>query len=82
MNQYQPNDYEIRVWWSEQDNVFLPQMLDMLGIMAHGETPKNAARESYAASQLTLACLAVDGKQAPAPSSRVGFHAGAAGASQ
>ena len=54
MKRYQPKDYEIRVWWSEDDDAFLAQVLDMPGIMTHGDTPEDAARENYVALQLAL----------------------------
>ena len=81
MKRYQPKDYEIRIWWSEEDDAFLAQVLDMPGIMTHGDTPENAARESYPALQLALDSLIEAGMQAPAPGSRAGYHASTAGAS-
>ena len=77
MKQYQPKDYEIRVWWCEEDDAFLAQVVDMPGIMTHGDTPEEAARENYVALQLALDCLSERGKRAPAPGSRAGHHASA-----
>jgi predicted RNase H-like HicB family nuclease len=81
MKRYQPKDYEIRVWWSEDDDAFLAQVLDMPGIMTHGDTPEDAARENYVALQLALDSLHEAGQEAPLPGSRAGFHASSAGAS-
>jgi predicted RNase H-like HicB family nuclease len=77
MKQYQPKDYEIRVWWSEEDDAFLAQVVDMPGIMTHGDTPEDAARENYVALQLALDCLTERRKKAPAPGSRAVHHASA-----
>ena len=81
MKRYQPKNYEIRVWWSEEDESFLAQVLDLPGIMTHGKTPEDAARENYAALQLALDSLNEAGQEAPAPESRAGFHASSVGVS-
>ena len=79
MKKYRPKDYEIRIWWSEEDDAFLAQVLDMPGIMTHGDTPEDAARENFIALELALDSLSEAGKAAPAPGSRAGYHASAAG---
>jgi len=81
MKRYQPKDYEIRIWWSEENDAFLAQVLDMPGIMTHGDSPEEAARENYEALQLALDSLSERGKEAPAPGSRAAYHASTAGAS-
>lgn len=75
MKHFQPKDYEIRIWWSEEDDAFLAQVVDLPGIMTHGETPEEAARENYVALQLALDCLQEDGKEPPPPGSRLIHHA-------
>jgi predicted RNase H-like HicB family nuclease len=77
MKRYKARDYEIRVWWSESDDVFLAQVVDMPGIMTHGETPEDAARENYLALELALDSLQEDGSTPPAPGSRRVHHASA-----
>ncbi|MGI8603601.1 MAG: type II toxin-antitoxin system HicB family antitoxin [Verrucomicrobiales bacterium] len=78
MKRYKAKDYEIRIWWSEEDDAFLAQVVDMPGLMTHGETPEDAARENYVALELALDCLREDGKTPPAPGSRRVHHASAA----
>ena len=75
MKRFEPKDYEIRVWWSEEDDAFLAQVVDMPGIMTHGDTPEEAARENYVALQLGLDCLRDKGKKPPSPGSRLAHHA-------
>lgn len=50
------NDYEVRIGYSPErgDECFIAQVLDMPGIMAHGNTREEAAREIQTALQLAL----------------------------
>jgi predicted RNase H-like HicB family nuclease len=78
MKHFEAKDYEIRIWWSGEDDAFLAQVVDMPGIMTHGDSPEDAARENFVALQLALDCLREDGKEPPAPGSRPGHHASTA----
>ena len=42
-----PRDYEIRIWYSAEngDECFIAQVVEWPGIMAHGETREEAARQ-------------------------------------
>jgi predicted RNase H-like HicB family nuclease len=42
-----PRDYEIRIWYSAMkgDECFVAQIVEWPGIMAHGNTREEAARE-------------------------------------
>ena len=62
-------DYEIRIWHSaeEGDDCFVAQVAEMPGIMAHGATREEAAREIGAALDLALAVIAETGEAPPAP---------------
>jgi hypothetical protein len=42
-----PRDYEIRIWYSAEkgDECFIAQVVGWPGIMAHGETREEAARQ-------------------------------------
>jgi predicted RNase H-like HicB family nuclease len=42
-----PRDYEIPIWYSAEkgDGCFIAQVVEWPGIMAHGETREEAARE-------------------------------------
>ena len=58
-------DYEVRIWFSAEpgDECFVAQVLDLPGIMAHGDTREAAAREIQIALQLALETYAEAGEQ-------------------
>jgi predicted RNase H-like HicB family nuclease len=45
--QFDPRDYEIRIWYSADkgDECFIAEIVGWPGIMAHGETREEAARQ-------------------------------------
>ena len=49
-------DYEVRIWYSPErgDECYVAQVLEMPGIMAHGDTRGEAAREIQAALAAAL----------------------------
>lgn len=62
-------DYEIRIWYSPApgDECFVAQVTEMPGVMAHGNTREEAAREINAALALALEVAAEAGEAPPAP---------------
>jgi len=64
-----PRDYEIRIWYSsaEGDECFVAQVVEWPGIMAHGGTREEAAREIQLALEGALEVAAEQGIKAPAP---------------
>ena len=78
-----PNSYEVRIWYSPApgDECFVAQVLNMPGIMAHGETREEAAREIQTALQLALDTYAELGKPPPAPKNRAAVELGTRGGS-
>ncbi len=66
----QAKDYEVRIWWSAADGLYVAQVLDMPGIMAHGESREEAAREIHLALALALDACHEDGAEPPAPKRR------------
>ncbi len=78
-----PKDFEVRIWYSPVpgDECFVAQVLDMPGIMAHGETRETAAREIQAALQLALDTYAESGTPAPAPKNQAAVALGSRGGS-
>jgi antitoxin HicB len=62
-------DYEVRIWYSPEpgDECYVAQVLEMPGIMAHGETREEAAREIQAALHAALEIYREDGEKPPAP---------------
>lgn len=67
--QIDPREYEIRIWYSavEGDDCFIAQVVEWPGIMAHGDTREEAAREIQLALEGALEFAAEKGIQPPAP---------------
>jgi predicted RNase H-like HicB family nuclease len=65
----EPNDYEIRIWYSPApgDECFVAQVVDLPGVMAHGDTREEAAREIQSALHLALETYAKAGETPPTP---------------
>jgi predicted RNase H-like HicB family nuclease len=78
-----PNDYEIRIWYSPEpgDECFVAQVLDLPGVMAHGETREEAAREIQVALQLALETHAAAGEAAPPAKNHAAIALGVRGGS-
>jgi predicted RNase H-like HicB family nuclease len=64
-----PRDYEIRIWYSAKkgDECFIAQVVEWPGIMAHGDTREQAAREIQLALEGALEVAAERGIKRPAP---------------
>jgi predicted RNase H-like HicB family nuclease len=62
-------DYEIRIWYSAEkgDECFVAQVVEWPGIMAHGDTREEAAREIQLALDGALEVAAERGIKPPAP---------------
>ncbi len=61
------NDYEVRIWWSEEDKVFVAQVVDMPGITADGDTREQAAHEIQTALEFALEVYHEEGRTPPTP---------------
>jgi predicted RNase H-like HicB family nuclease len=62
-------DYEIRIWYSAEkgDECFIAQVVEWRGIMAHGDTREEAARQIQLALESALQVAAEQGIKPPAP---------------
>ena len=62
-------DYEIRIWYSAEkgDGCFIAQVVAWPGIMAHGETREEAARQIQMALEGALEVATERGVPPPAP---------------
>ncbi len=62
-------DYEIRIWYSAEtgDECFIAQVVKWPGIMAHGETREEAARQIQLALEGALDLTAEQGIEPPVP---------------
>jgi predicted RNase H-like HicB family nuclease len=64
-----PRDYEIRIWYSAEkgDQCFIAQVVEWPGILAHGDTREEAARQIQLALEGALEVAAEKGIKPPAP---------------
>lgn len=64
-----PRDYEIRIWYSAEkgDESFVAQVVEWPGIMAHGDTREEAARQIQVAPEGALQVAVERGIKPPAP---------------
>lgn len=46
--------YEIIIYWSNEDEVFIAEVPELQGCMAHGETPEDALKNAKEAIQLWI----------------------------
>lgn len=62
-----PRDYEIRIWYSAEkgDECFIAQVVEWPGIMAHGDTREEAARQIQLALEGALQVAAERGLKPP-----------------
>ena len=64
-----PRDYEIRIWYSADkgDECFIAQVVEWPGIMAHGDTREEAARQIQFALEGALEVATEQGIKPPVP---------------
>jgi predicted RNase H-like HicB family nuclease len=59
--------YELRIYWSQRDRVFIAEVPDLPGCMTHGDTPAQAAAEAEVAIGLWIDTAREAGLQVPKP---------------
>ncbi len=59
--------YEIILYWSEEDKVFIAEVPELPGCMAHGETQETALANAKEAIRLWLDTAREFGDPIPAP---------------
>lgn len=62
--------YEVHVYWSSDDDLFIAEVPDLPGCVAHGETPAAALSSAQEAIDLWLRAAKEFGRPIPAPKSR------------
>ncbi len=62
--------YEIILYWSEEDKVFVAEVPELPGCMAHGQTQEAALAQVKEASQLWIDTAREFGDPIPAPKGR------------
>jgi predicted RNase H-like HicB family nuclease len=59
--------YEIIIYWSNEDQVFVAEVPELPGCMAHGNTPEAALAHANEAIQLWIATAREFGDPIPEP---------------
>jgi predicted RNase H-like HicB family nuclease len=67
------NKYEIIIYWSEMDNVFVAEMPELKGCIAHGESQDEALREINIVAREWLQLAKEKGWQIPEPKGKLMF---------
>ena len=62
--------YELRIYWSQEDDVFVVEVPDLPGCMAHGATPTQAAANAQEAIGLWIDTAREFGDPIPEPGQR------------
>ncbi len=65
--------YEIIIYWSPADEVFVAEMPELKGCIAHGDTQDEALKEIKAVAEEWLAIAREKGWQIPEPKGRLIF---------
>lgn len=59
--------YEIIIYWSNEDQVFIAEVPELAGCMAHGRTPEAALAQANEAIQLWIDTAREFGDPVPEP---------------
>ena len=61
------NKYEIIIYWSAEDNVFVAEMPELKGCMAHGDSQDEALKEINIVAEEWINIARNEGWQIPEP---------------
>jgi len=64
--------YEVVIYWSEDDKVFIADIPELAGCAAHGDSPAEALAEAQEAIDLWLDTAREFGRDIPNPKGRRG----------
>ncbi len=70
MNQ---DTYEIVIYWSDEDEVFVAEAPELLGCAAHGHSPEEALSQAQIAIDLWIKTAKEMGQNIPQPKGRYTF---------
>lgn len=62
--------YEIIIYWSQEDDVFIAEVPELPGCMAHGDTPEAALANAQQAIELWIETAREFGDPVPEPKGR------------
>lgn len=63
--------YEIIIWWSDEDKIFVAEAPELPGCMAHGDTQEEALVQINEAMQFWLETAKELGRSIPQPQGRL-----------
>ncbi|MBM4055391.1 MAG: type II toxin-antitoxin system HicB family antitoxin [Planctomycetes bacterium] len=63
--------YEIVIYWSNEDNVFIAEVPELPRCMAHGESPEDALKNAKEAIQLWIDTAKEFGYPVPEPKGEI-----------
>ncbi len=67
------NKYEIIIYWSSADKIFIAEMPELKGCIAHGDTQDEALREINVLAEEWLQIAKEKGWQIPKPKGKLIF---------
>ena len=62
--------YEVIIYWSDEDQVFIAELPELPGYMAHGESQESALKIAQEAIQLWIDTANEFGEPVPVPKGR------------
>ena len=62
--------YEVIIYWSDEDQVFIAELPELPGCMAHGESQESALKNAQEAVQLWIDTANEFGEPVPVPKGR------------
>ena len=63
--------YEVIVFWDREDGIFVAEIPELPGCMAHGNSKKDAIENAEKASQLWIRTAREDGIDIPTPKGKL-----------
>jgi len=73
MNRNLASKYEVDIWWSEEDRVYVAEVPELPGCMAHGKTRADALANIADAIHLWLKTARELGREIPQPRQHLEF---------
>ena len=62
--------YEVIIYWSDEDQIYIAEVPELPGCIAHGDTREEALKEAGEAMQLWLDTAREMGRKIPKPKGR------------
>ncbi|PWJ55063.1 putative RNase H-like HicB family nuclease [Dyadobacter jejuensis] len=63
--------YEVRIYWSNEDDCFIAEVPELKSIMTHGDTQNEALQNAQEVIQLWLEVAKEEGQEIPEPKGKL-----------